>query len=131
MMRACWRELLATEINYPHVNGNPELREHIARLYDGASVPNVLVTVGAAEANNVIMQTMMRPGDELVTQTPTYKQVWGLADNAGHAIKSFRMLPDQGWALDIEDLNAEGVGPDPHHRNRQSEQSDGIHHDRG
>jgi len=98
--------LLATEINYPHVNGNPELREHIARLYDGASVPNVLVTVGAAEANNVIMQTMMRPGDELVTQAPTYKQVWGLADNAGHAIKSFRMLPDQGWALDLEDLDA-------------------------
>lgn len=97
--------LLATEINYPHVNGNPELREHIAGLYNGATEPNILVTVGAAEANNIIMQTLMRPGDELVTQTPTYKQVWGLADNAGHAIKSFRMLPDQGWALDIDDLN--------------------------
>jgi len=98
-------ELLATEINYPHVNGNPELREHIARLYDGATVSNILVTVGAAEANNVTMQTLMRPGDELATQTPTYKQVWGLADNAGHSIKSFRMLPDHGWALDIDDLN--------------------------
>ncbi len=52
-------ELMSSEINYPHVNGIPELRENIAAFYDGASVENVLVTVGAAEANNVIMQMLM------------------------------------------------------------------------
>jgi aspartate/methionine/tyrosine aminotransferase len=99
-------ELLATEINYPHVNGNPELRQNIAALYDGAAVENVLVTVGAAEANNIIMNTLMQPGDELLTQTPTYKQVWGLAANAGHAVRSFRLASESGWALDIDELNA-------------------------
>ena len=34
--------LMATEINYPHVNGIPSLRENIARLYNGADVPNIL-----------------------------------------------------------------------------------------
>ncbi|MBT5218842.1 MAG: aminotransferase class I/II-fold pyridoxal phosphate-dependent enzyme [Woeseia sp.] len=100
-------DLMSTEINYPHVNGNPELRESIAQLYDGASVPNVLVTVGGAEANNIIMQTLMRPGDELVTMTPTYKQGWGLAENAGNVVKPFRMQPDKGWALDIDEMNAQ------------------------
>jgi len=100
-------ELLATEINYPHVNGNPLLRESIAELYDGAGIDNVLVTVGAAEANNIIVQTMMRPGDELLTQTPTYKQVWGLAGNSGHTVKSFRLQSENGWALDIDELNAQ------------------------
>jgi aspartate/methionine/tyrosine aminotransferase len=99
-------ELRTTEINYPHVNGNPLLRESIAGLYDGAGVPNVLVTVGAAEANNIVMQTLMRPGDELLTQTPTYKQVWGLAENSEHTVKSFRLQADHGWALDIDELNA-------------------------
>ena len=100
-------ELLATEINYPHVNGNPLLRESIAGLYDGADVANVLVTVGAAEANNIIMQTIMEPGDELITQTPTYKQVWGIAENCEHQVKSFRMQADNGWALDIDEMNAQ------------------------
>ena len=100
-------DLLATEINYPHVNGNPELRERIAGLYEGATIPNVLVTVGAAEANNIIMQTLMRPGDVLLTQTPTYKQIWGLAKNSGHTVKSFRMQADNGWALDIDELKAQ------------------------
>lgn len=96
--------LLATEINYPHVNGNPALRERIAALYDGAGIDNVLVTVGAAEANNIILQTLLEPGDELATQTPTYKQVWGLAINAGHRVRPFHMRPDDGWALDIDAL---------------------------
>ena len=74
-------ELMSCEINYPHVNGNPELRENIAALYDDASIENVLVTVGAAEANNVIMETLMGPGDELACLSPTYKQVWGIAQN--------------------------------------------------
>ncbi len=99
-------ELLATEINYPHVNGNPELRENIAALYDGAGVENVLVTVGAAEANNIIMQTLMAPGDELLTQTPTYKQVWGIAANSGNVVKTFRLVSEAGWAVDIDELNA-------------------------
>ena len=87
-------EMLSTEINYPHVNGDPELRQNIANLYNGAGVENVLVTVGAAEANNIVMQTIMEPGDELVTQSPTYKQIWGLALNAGHMVRPFHMLAD-------------------------------------
>ena len=97
-------DLLATEINYPHVNGIPALRENIARLYDGAGVENVLVTVGAAEANNIIMQTLLEPGDEMASQTPTYKQVWGLATNAGNVVRPFHLRPDAAWALDVDDL---------------------------
>lgn len=99
------RDLMATEIDYPHVNGIPLLRENIAKLYSGATVNNVLVTVGAAEANNIVIQTLLEAGDELATQTPTYKQVWGLAENRGHVVKAFRLDPDRGWALDLDDLD--------------------------
>jgi aspartate/methionine/tyrosine aminotransferase len=99
--------LLSTEINYPHVNGEPALREHIAALYDGAGVENVLVTVGAAEANNVVMQTLMEPADELATQAPIYKQIWGLAENMGCVVKPFHLLPDDAWRLDTDDLDAQ------------------------
>ncbi len=99
------QSLLSTEINYPHVNGNPELRENIAALYEGADVENVLVTVGAAEANNIIMQTLMDTGDELATQAPTYKQVWGLAGNMGCTVRPFHLMPDGAWRLDTDELD--------------------------
>ena len=99
-------QLLATEINYPHVNGNPELRQNIARLYDGAIWDkNILVTVGAAEANYIICNTLLEPGDEVAALTPTYKQVWGIAENNGHRVRPFHLRPENGWALDIDDLN--------------------------
>ncbi|MBT5718934.1 MAG: aminotransferase class I/II-fold pyridoxal phosphate-dependent enzyme [Gammaproteobacteria bacterium] len=98
-------KLLQLEINYPHVNGIPPLRENIAALYEGASTENVLVTVGAVEANHIIMQTLLEGADELATLTPTYKQVWGIAANNNHLVKPFRLDPNQAWALDIEDLH--------------------------
>ena len=65
------------------------------------------MTVGAAEANNIIIQTLMQDGDELATQTPTYKQVWGLAQNRGSVVRPFHMQPDKGWQLDTDDLDAQ------------------------
>ncbi|MFK7863171.1 MAG: aminotransferase class I/II-fold pyridoxal phosphate-dependent enzyme [Pseudohongiellaceae bacterium] len=99
-------DLLNLEINYPHVNGNPLLRERIAALYKNAGVENVLVTVGAAEANQLIIQTLLSPGDEIATITPTYKQVWGIAENLGIKVNSFQLDPNKAWALDVDDLNS-------------------------
>ena len=40
-----------TDLDYAHANGIPELRNNIAALYHGAREDNILVTVGAIEAN--------------------------------------------------------------------------------
>ena len=98
-------ELMASEINYPHVNGIPELRDNIAALYNGASVENVLVTVGAAEANNIVTQMLMQPGDEMACLSPTYKQVWGIALNHGHRVRPFHLSSEDRWALDVDEMN--------------------------
>lgn len=99
-------KLLSTEINYPHVNGSPPLRESIASLYNQATINNVLVTVGAAEANQIVMQTLLEDGDELATITPTYKQVWGIAENQGYKVKTFSLNSGDSWSLNIDELAA-------------------------
>src|SRR3954464_6396498 len=55
--------LLELPLYYPEVNGTGMLREHIAALYPNASVNNVLVTVGAAQANSMVASTLLQPGD--------------------------------------------------------------------
>lgn len=99
-------QLLATEINYPHVNGIPRLRESIASLYEEATIDNVLVTIGAAEANQIVMQALLSPGDEMASLTPTYKQVWGIAENSGNTVRSFSLEADKNWALNTDELEA-------------------------
>jgi aspartate/methionine/tyrosine aminotransferase len=103
-------DLLATELNYPYVNGRPELRQRIAGLYDGATAADVLVTVGAAEANYIATRTLLDAGDEIVVMLPNYMQIWGIAKNHGYRLKTFSLREDQGWAPDLDQL-AGAVSP--------------------
>lgn len=97
--------LLATGLGYPHANGIPELRENIAALYDGAGPDNVLVTVGAIEANYNAIRTLLGPGDDIVVMLPNYMQIWGIARNHGLELKTFHLREDRGWAPDLEELH--------------------------
>ena len=107
--KAHLKDLLASDLNYPHVNGRPELRRNIAALYDGADVDNVLVTVGAIEANYISVQTLLSPGDEIMIMLPNYMQIWGIAQNHGYAIKTFNLSEDQGWRLDLDQLEEQAT----------------------
>ncbi len=95
---------------YPQANGTPELRERIAALYDGATPDNVLVTIGAAEANYLAITTFLEPGDEIVLVLPNYMQIWGVAVNRGCNVKEVHLDVDNDWALDINALD-EAVTP--------------------
>jgi aspartate/methionine/tyrosine aminotransferase len=96
--------LLETPLNYPHVNGTPLLRQQIAARYPGADEENVLVTVGASEANLLAATTLLQPGDEIVTTRPTYLQFGGIARNMGVTVRTVDLLEEEGWALDLEGL---------------------------
>ena len=98
--------LLSTPINYPHVNGIPELRAHIANLYEGAKPENVLVTVGAIEANYISTRTLLSEGDGIAIMLPNYMQIWGIAKNHGFEIQPFYLNEAQGWAPDMAQLES-------------------------
>ena len=98
--------LLDTDLNYPHTNGIPPLRQNIARLYQGGRPENVLVTVGAIEANYLVLKTLLAPGDEIVVMLPNYMQIWGLAKNHGLALKTFQLREETGWTPDLAELES-------------------------
>ena len=100
------QSLLDTDLNYPHTNGIPKLRQNIARLYQGGTPENVLVTVGAIEANYLVLKTLLAAGDEIVVMLPNYMQIWGLAKNHGLALKTFHLREETGWTPDLAELES-------------------------
>jgi aspartate/methionine/tyrosine aminotransferase len=103
--------LAALSLNYPHVEGIPELREHIAGLYPGAGPADVLVTVGAIEANLIATRTLVGPGDGIAVMVPNYLQIWGMAQNDRAELRTFRLDPEDDWRLDLDGLE-KAVTPD-------------------
>ncbi len=103
--------LADVDFDYPQANGTVELRRNVAQYYPGAGPDNVLITVGAAEANYLTLHTLLDPGDEVVIMMPNYMQVWGVAKNRGLRVKTFNLLEAEGWAPDLAELERV-VGPD-------------------
>jgi aspartate/methionine/tyrosine aminotransferase len=107
--------LLETGLAYPYSTGSPELREAIADFYPGASMDNVLVTNGTAEANYTVMWALTDGGDRIAAMIPSYLQNWHLARIYGGTADEFHLVANRDagrprWELDLDDL-ASAVGP--------------------
>ena len=100
------RPLLEMPLYYPEVSGATLLRERIASLYPNASAANVLVTVGAAQANWMVCNTLLEQGDEVIVVSPGYRQVWGLAKNAGCRVKETHLRQENNWRLNLDELES-------------------------
>ena len=92
-------------------DGVAELRESVARWYAGRGLPTrpdqIMVTNGAQHALALIARTLVRPGERVVIDHPTYP----------HAIRAFtdvhaRLVPvalePEGW--NVEQLRVAGRG---------------------
>lgn len=97
-------DLLNMPLVYPQTNGTPELRRAIAAHYPGATEENVIVTVGAVQANFSAVMTLLQPGDELAVMIPNYMQIWGTAKNLGITVRTFSLDEERDWALNIDSL---------------------------
>jgi len=98
--------LLAMELGYSQANGTLELRDNIARLYEGASAENITVTTGTAEANFLVSWMMTEPGDEIIMMVPNYMQLWGLFKSFGADLKPLPLVEQRGWHVDLDQLES-------------------------
>lgn len=96
--------LMATMIDYPQVNGKQTLRDTIASFYPGASSDGVMITGGATEANTLVVNTLLEPGDNVVCFRPTYEQISGNARNRGNEVRWVNLIEADDWAIDAEAL---------------------------
>jgi aspartate/methionine/tyrosine aminotransferase len=98
--------LLSLGLFYPQVNGLKTLREKIAALYPDTTADEVLVTVGASQANALVASTLLGAGDRVVWFSPGYRQVPGLAENLGCEVLDVPLDPDRDWAVDWDAFEA-------------------------
>lgn len=92
-LRALARVPAARHADYGHPYGFAPLRERIAEHMDHLGLPagleNVLLTQGATQALDLIVRTLLRPGDAVVVEDPGYcnlLQILKLAGLVAHGV---------------------------------------------
>jgi aspartate/methionine/tyrosine aminotransferase len=91
-------------LGYTESPGSPALRAAVARLYQGVGSQDILVTSGAEEAIFLFMHAALSAGDHLVVHQPCYQSLADVARAAGCDVSAWQARPENGWALDPDDL---------------------------
>lgn len=112
LKEAALSDELGTHAYMPN-QGYPFAREAMARKISAEhavelSADDVLLTVGAAGALNVVLKTILNPGDEVVVVAPYFAEYVFYVSNHGGVLRPVPAAPDFG--LDVPAIAA-GLGP--------------------
>jgi aspartate/methionine/tyrosine aminotransferase len=92
-------------LSYTESQGHPGLRAEVAKLYQHIPAGNVLIAA-PEEAIFIAMQTLLRPGDQVVAISPAYQSLHEIARSIGCELIHWTLQPgrDKCWHLDLGQL---------------------------
>jgi aspartate/methionine/tyrosine aminotransferase len=99
-----FEEIMDIQLTYGHIEGNPELREGISKLYKSVNSEDILITGGAIEANFNAFYSLVEPGDTVISVFPAYQQLFSVAKSFGAKVKLLHIRPENQWLPELEEL---------------------------
>ena len=97
-------ELLPMKLTYGAIEGSDRLRGLIAGLYEKQALENVVVTHGAIGANALVHETLVEPGDRVVSVLPTYQQHYSIPESLGADVHIVKLAEEHGFLPDLAEL---------------------------
>ncbi len=83
--------------------GGPSLRKAIAVRWGDGNTDSVMATHGSSEAIYLVMNALLKAGDEVVILDPIYQQYHSIAESIGCVLKPWRLRAEEQFIPDIEE----------------------------
>ncbi|MDG1456449.1 MAG: aminotransferase [Pseudoprimorskyibacter sp.] len=99
-------DLLPMKMTYGAIRGSDRLRDAICTMYTKQTRNNVMVTHGAIGANALLHETLVEPGDHVISVRPTYQQHYSIPESYGAEVDILQLHPENGFLPDLEELAA-------------------------
>jgi aspartate/methionine/tyrosine aminotransferase len=96
--------LLDLRLGYSEAPGTLALRSAIAATYRDTGPDEVLVTTGAIEANFLLFNVLLEPGDHVVAVYPAYQQLYSVPRAIGCDVSLWTLRPENGFRFDLDEL---------------------------
>lgn len=99
--REMWNAL---KLGYTETQGNPYLRGEASNLYTHISPDNILIAA-PEELIYIAMQTLLQPGDHVISLAPAYQSLYSIASSMGCNLSFWKQYPSKnGWLVDPDEL---------------------------
>lgn len=93
-------------LGYALGKGYLPLREKLSTLYDSVASEQIAMMNGGEETIYVTMRALLKPGDEIVVQMPSYQSLSVIAKEIGCSIIEYRPSFKNNWGFDLQELKA-------------------------
>jgi aspartate/methionine/tyrosine aminotransferase len=87
------------EISGPSFYGFPPLQQALSK-HCGVEPDRIVAATGTSMANYLVLSTLLKPGDEVLIEQPTYELILAAAKQIGATITRFPRTHESGFALD-------------------------------
>ncbi|WP_042355128.1 aminotransferase [Bacillus rubiinfantis] len=101
-----FENLFKVKMNYGWIEGSPEFKQEVSKLYRNISPENILQTNGATGANLLALYALIEPGDHVIAMHPSYQQLFDIPRSLGADVTLWEINEEQEWMPDIEELKA-------------------------
>ena len=90
-------DIFDVPMGYGDITGSERLKNNISLLYANQKNENITVTHGAIGANQLIFNSLLEKGDEVVCVVPTYQQHYSLPESLGANVKLYFLKAEIGF----------------------------------
>jgi len=97
-------DILPMRLGYGAIEGSGRLRDVICSMYQKQAHENVIVTHGTIGANALVHETLVEPGDRVISVLPTYQQHYSIPKSYGADVQILPLHVQNGFLPDLAEL---------------------------
>lgn len=98
--------LSSVVMDYGEIPGDPRLRRQILQMYQDQRQETLTLSQGCLQGNEMVLETLLEPGDHVITFVPGYAQFYDYPQTLGCTVSTLPLCPED-WSMDFEAIEAE------------------------
>lgn len=91
-------------LTYGNIEGNPEFKAGVCKLYKTIKLDEIIPTHGATGANHHVFYSLISPGERVISIRPTYQQLYSIPESYGADVQLIDLKKENGYLPDIEEI---------------------------
>ena len=88
-------------MDYGQITGDVELKKEILSLYASGTIDNITTAQGCLQANELVMNTLLEKGDEVICVVPGYQQFVDIPKSIGCKVRLIE-LDEYDWQVGVK-----------------------------
>lgn len=97
-------EIFDKKLTYGDIHGSKRLKIAVKNLYTNQNINNITITHGAIGANQLVFESLLDKGDEVISIVPAYQQHYSVPKAIGADVKMQFLREENRWLPNLNEL---------------------------